>query len=129
MLDSSVWISLFSEDSQLEKALRILMLIPEKGMRIIVPIIVYLEVINWLNRQKFDNNKRDEIRNIFLHGKKIIITYPEKGLWYKAVENYGRKVKLKSLDLLILSFALDSQVAEFYSFDKKLYRAYQELTR
>lgn len=127
MLDSSVWISLFSGDSNQEKALQIINLLPDNGIKILAPIIVYMEVINWLNRQNYEKRRRDEITNIFLNSKKIVITYPVKGLWHKAIENYGRRVCLKSLDLLILSIALDSGVTEFYSFDRKLNAAYRKL--
>lgn len=123
LLDSSVWISNALIEIHTKKAEAIFNLIKKEKAKIIVPIIVYDEVINTIN--KFgDYSKTEAIKKIFA-GENIKIKFGNKKLWKDKLEKYSRHIKLKTMDLIILTFGLEYKVDKFYSFDKKLAKAYK----
>ena len=91
---------------------------------IIVPIVVFVELLNVLKRLKFDKRYLQSVRDDFCNNKDIMITYPDKNFWHEKIRLDTDKIQVKTLDLLILSFALESKVDQFYSFDGRLERAY-----
>ena len=128
LLDSSVWIPLFTNDFYSEEAFKIVVELSKYTTKVLLPAIVYAEVINCLKRFKVQRGKIDKIKKFFHENKNIQIVYPHKDFWLKKVEKYAEKVRLKTLDLLILIFALELKVDKFYSFDGRLNKAYDEQT-
>lgn len=124
LLDSSVWVSLFARDVNYQKAMDIMVDLLSLKIIIVVPIVVYIEVINTLKRLKFDKKYLKSVMEDFCKNKDIEIVYPNKQFWHKKVRIDTDRIQLKTLDLLILSFALESRVDRFYSFDRRLAKAY-----
>ena len=124
IIDSSVWVSLIAKDSNYLKARKILsrLLRKKDGRRILVPRIIYLEVINSLRRL---NKPQQDINDFRAHLKlkKIVLVKTNDKIYIKA-EALSEAVRLKTLDLLILTTVLELKINKFFSFDKKLRKAY-----
>ena len=124
IIDSSVWVSYIAKDSNHLKAKAILsrLLRKKDGRKILVPRIIYLEVINSLRRLKKSLQVIESFRS-HLKLKKIILVKTNEKIYIKA-DKLSEKVRLKTLDLLILTTVLELKIDKFFSFDKKLRKAY-----
>lgn len=125
--DSSVWISLFSQDVNSQKAMRIIENIPMPETKVFMPIIIYIEVLNCLKRNGMKTRELRKIIQFFQRSSKIKLLYPTKTFWRRHILKYTKKVNLKTLDLLIVAFAIELETDKFYTFDVKLNKAYQHL--
>ncbi len=128
LLDSSVWMSLLVRDTQSRDAQKIWKTLQHNNFLILVPVVVYSEVIN--NIMKFDspnNELLERTKSFFWRRRDVRIIIPDKHFWLQKIEKYAKLVNLKTLDLLILSFAFEFHVRELYSFDRKLLNAYKSL--
>ena len=125
IIDSSVWVSFFLKDTNFQRAYALLARIFRKkdGRKILVPSIIYLEVINTLRRSKRNNEEIEEFKNFFKTKKKFQLVKTDEKIYVKA-EEIGKRVQLKTLDLLILTTVFDLKINQFYTFDKKLRKAY-----
>lgn len=128
-IDSSTWVSFLARDRNIEPAEKIFhQLFRKKDQRkIIVPRLVYLEVINSMYKLNVTMERVETFKNFFKNRKKIQLVKTREKIYIKA-EVYAPKVWLKTLDLLILTEALENKVDKFISFDKKLRKAYYQLT-
>jgi len=50
----------------------------------------------------------------------VQIKFGTNEFWMKAVEDVAKQVRLKTMDLIILTYALFFRVNKFHSFDKQL---------
>lgn len=126
MLDSSVWISFFAEDCHTPEAKRILSRIESSEDIILIPSIIYAEIIN--NLTKLDKtNKLVSVAEIAFKNNKLKFMNPDRKFWFKKLRHYSRKVQLKTMDLAILAIAFEYKVNQLYSFDIKLQKAYEYL--
>lgn len=128
-IDSSTWVSFFAEDRKTKYAAKLFQRLFEKSGRnkILLPRLVYLEVMNNLIKLKVAEERIVVFKNIFLGKKRVRLVKTREKIYIKA-EEYARKVRLKTLDLLILTEALESKVDKFITFDRKLRKAYYQLT-
>ena len=124
LLDSSVWISFFGKDIHFKKADKIITNIEDSHYQILLPTIVYIEVLNVLKRIGVAKKTLRKIKTIFLTKRNIKIIHPPKRFWLNHVEKYMDRVKLKSSDLIILAHTLEFKTNKFFSFDKKLKQGY-----
>lgn len=92
-----------------------------------MPRLVYLEVINSMIKLNVTEDRIETFKDFFKNRKKIQLVKTREKIYIKA-EECARKVRLKTLDLLILTEALENKVDKFISFDKKLRKAYYKLT-
>ena len=128
LLDSSIWISYYLQDSHYPKSEEIIeSLLKAPSTKIFLPTIVYIEVINTLLRAKVAKEKIQKIKKLFLNSQNIKIIHAPKFFWINKVEKYANLVTLKSSDLIILANVFEYKAALFYSFDRKLLREYQLL--
>ena len=127
IIDSSVWLSNLAEDSKSHIARKLLKRLfgGKDGRKILVPRIIYLEVVNNLRRLKSSDLEIAEFKNIFKSKSKnkIQLVKTDEKIYIKA-EQLGLKVQLKTLDLLILTTVDELKINRFYTFDKKLRKAY-----
>lgn len=128
LIDSSVWVSFLAEDRNRDKATKIFKrLLSEKDQRkIIVPRLIYLEVINTLNRISAGEDLAAAFRDMFKKQRKLMLVKVNEKIYIRA-EEFAKKVKLKTLDLLILTSVFDQRINKFISFDNKLRKAYFQL--
>lgn len=126
MIDSSTWVSYLAIDCNSEEAKRLFsrLLRKKEGKKIAVPKIIYLEVINTLNRLGLGKEEIKIFKNMLKLTPKIHLVKTDEKIYLKA-EKLSKKVRLKTLDLLILAYALEEKVKQFYTFDKKLKKAYK----
>lgn len=125
LIDSSTWVSYFAIDCNNEEAKKLFtFLFSQKNSRIAVPEIIYLEVINSLIKLQLPKKEILAFKNLVKKRPKIQLVKTDKKIYRKAAK-LAKKVRLKTLDLLILTTALQLKVNKFYTFDKKLKKAYQ----
>ena len=122
LLDSSVWVSYFhNADVHHSRAHRIVDdLILEESV-FIIPEIVYSEVINTLIFLQKDGMLVERFKIFLLaHSQFVQIKFGSNEFWMKAIEDVAKQVRLKTMDLIILTYALFFRVNKFHSFDKQL---------
>ena len=129
-IDSSTWVSFFAEDRKTKYAAKLFKRLFErqKSNKILLPRLVYLEVINNLIKLKVSEESILFFKNIVQKKKQVRLVKTREKIYINA-EEYARKVRLKTLDLLILTEALASKVDKFITFDRKLRKAYYQLTQ
>ena len=125
LIDSSVWVSYLAEDTNSEKAYKLLtrLLSRKDGRKIMVPRIIYLEVINSLLKLERTIKEIENFKLLIRSKKKIQLVKIDERIYIKA-EQLAHKVRLKTLDLFILTTIHELKINHFYSFDKKLRKAH-----
>ncbi|MBU0667863.1 PIN domain-containing protein [Patescibacteria group bacterium] len=94
---------------------------------IIVPTLVYIEIINNLYRLKIKNNKINWVENFLRRGKVIHICHSTSSFWLNEIAPLMEKVDLRSHDLIILAHAIKYQT-QLISFDNKMGMAYKKIS-
>lgn len=127
-IDSSTWVSFFAEDRKTKYAAKLFARLfkKQRNNKILLPRLVYLEVMNNLIKLKVSEEGILTFKNIFRDKKQVRLVKTREKIYIKA-ELYARKVRLKTLDLLILTEALESNVDKFITFDRKLRKAYYHI--
>lgn len=128
MLDSSVWISLFVRDMHKEQADQIFKKLMKRNVIILVPMIIYAEVMNniiKLNQPSFEK----EVKMIFNNTDNIMLLDYDYKFWHEHVLECARHAKLRALDLLIITSALLFKVDELYTFDIKMETEYNKIIK
>lgn len=126
VLDSSVWISYFTQDIYVKRAQKIVDGFLMKNQLVFIPVIIYAEVINNLFKIDKTGFFADEAKSIFNGPNFKLINLDDK-FWYETIEKYSQLVRLKTLDLTILAFCFEFGIKKLYSFDEKLNVAYRFL--
>lgn len=125
MIDSSIWISYLAIDSNSKKARRFFrLLLKRQEIKVAVPEIIYLEVMNTLTREKLSQKEIQKFNNILKLKPTFSLVKMNKKIYRKAAK-LTKILRLKTLDLIILTTALDLKVNRLYTYDKKLQKAYQ----
>lgn len=127
LLDSSVWISLFAKDKNYAKAYEIIVRLLADDSLIIIPTLVYIEVINNLYRLKASKGKIAAIEHYFQNDKKIHLCHTTSSFWLNEIASLSELITLKSHDLIILAHSLKYD-AQLISFDKKMNQAYNMIS-
>lgn len=128
LLDSSVWVSFFGKDTNTEEAKKIVSKLDQNRTNIVIPTIIYLEVMNNLVKIDRTGTFLKEARAFFRRGN-IFIINPSKEFWCKRTESYFKKIRLKTMDLAILAFCFEKNINRLYTFDVKLAQAYKYLNQ
>lgn len=124
LIDSSTWVSRLAIDSNSKKAKKLFeYLLAQKDVTIAVPEIIYLEVTNTLIKLGRPGKEIRAFKNTVKKQPSIQLVKTDKKIYRKAGQ-LAKKVRLKTLDLLILTTALHLKVDQFHTFDKKLHKAY-----
>ena len=71
LIDSSVWVSLFAQDVNYKQSLVIIEELMDKNVIIVLPAVVYVEVINTLVRLKQSGEKINVVKQTLFNKKKI----------------------------------------------------------
>lgn len=127
LLDSSVWVSFFAKDENYKKAYHLINILLARDFIIMMPTLVYIEIINALHRLKIDRKKIDNAKNILQGNKKIHLCHSTSMFWINEITWLMEKTDLRSHDLIILAHALKYN-ASLISFDKKLNGAYKKIS-
>ncbi|MFA5828964.1 MAG: type II toxin-antitoxin system VapC family toxin [Candidatus Gracilibacteria bacterium] len=127
LLDSSVWISSFIKDVHEQKVKSIFDKLMMENAKIILPKIVYAEIMNNLIRVDHTCKLSRKAKENLLNNVKISVIDFKAEFWHKKIEYYAKSVRLKTMDLLILASAFEFNVNEFYTFDVKLMNAFNIL--
>jgi len=129
LLDSGVWAANFLEKDDFHTtADRIIVRLIAAEATILVPEIVQAEVLNVVLHRSLDKQKVAFVNNRFLALVPAIT--PRHGdvkFWNEFLPNQLSRLFLKTLDLLVASYALYWNVDAFYSFDEKLNRAVRRI--
>lgn len=128
ILDSSVWISYFGKDCHLALAEQLLAQIESEKLKIMIPTIVYGEIINNLSRID-PTHQLTNIAEMTLKKKNFRFINPNKKFWFNKIRQYAEIVQLKTMDLAILAIAFEFKADQLYSFDVRLQKAYYQLKR
>ena len=118
-LDSSVWISLLVRDIHKNRADSIFKQLLEQEIIILVPMIVYAEVMNniiKLRNRRFTN----EVLEFFHTTDYVALIEYDRKFWYEDIIKCADFLKLRALDLLIVTTAILYKVDELHSFDRKM---------
>lgn len=86
-----------------------------------------MEVLNTLLKLQL-KEKIKEIKALFLSTKSFKLIHMNK-TFHEKLEKYAGKTRLKTLDLIILTFSFESKIDEFYSFDQKLINGYNHVKK
>ena len=125
LIDSSVWVSYLAIDSNSKKAIKLFDFIyDQKSIKIKVPEIIFLEVINSLIKLHRPKKEIQNFKNTFKLKTRFQLVKTDKKIYRKAAR-VAKRIRLKTLDLLILTSALHLKVDHLYTFDKKLQKAYK----
>lgn len=128
LLDSSVWISFFTKDSNSLKAEKIISKVSiNKQRRILMPNIVFIEIINNLRKLGINDYGIQTIMRWINNQKIFTKLYGKKYFWNKKMPRFSKLVRLKTHDLIILGFALEYKNTSFYTFDVKQRNAFQHI--
>lgn len=98
----------------------------EGADEVLLPGIVYAEVLNVLIRLGCDSTEITEMKNFF-QAKNFVKYHPDYSFWFKKLEFYMQKVRLETHDLVILACTFEKQPCELYTGDRKLNEAYNFL--
>jgi predicted nucleic acid-binding protein len=126
LVDSSVWVSLFAQDVNYKLALGILEKLMDQNVIIVLPAVVYVEVVNSLVRLKQSEEKINFARKTLFNNKKIWLCQTTLNFWVNEITALTFKISLKSLDLIILGHALKFD-ADLITFDKRMDLAYKKI--
>jgi len=126
LVDSSIWVSYFSSrDVRHGEAVKIMGEIIQSKCIITLPMIIYIEVINALQKLQFTTEELVKVESELKSTVGIQYVVPQYHFWIKIVRGCVPFTSLKALDLIILSFALEYKVDRFYTFDKQLREIYE----
>lgn len=125
LIDSSTWVSFIIGDSNFTKALAMMRHVEALKATILLPTLVYGEVLNALQKWHHPNPKIAE--QIILKYKGIKIIHPDINFWTKTLANYIRFSKLKTSDFLIIVHALEFGANDLFTLDKNLRNEYLRL--
>lgn len=124
LLDSSVWISLFARDTNYAKAHAIIASILSKNVSIIVPPLVYIEVISGLTRLKIGRAEIAEFKNFLRIDRRIHFCHTTSSFWRNEIAHLAESIPLRSHDMIIVAHAIKYE-ASLISFDRKMNRVYK----
>ncbi len=121
LLDSSVRISYFHrEDVHHSKAVDIVEDCIENQVVVLLPDIIFAEVTNVLLRLDPSGVFLQEFRNYAIRFERLTaFVSGSHEFWMKTMEEMARKIRLKTLDLIIIAYAHHFRVEKFHSFDKQ----------
>lgn len=123
LLDTSVIISLYANDSNRAEAEKILKQIERNNLRIIIPNLVIGEVVGVLTKNSLSKDEIEAIlRNLLSMYIKVQDFNPRE--WLDEIYEVAKLVNLKSMDLLILTTCKVFKPHLFASLDKRLSKAY-----
>ncbi len=129
MLDSSVWLSYILKDSNFAKAKRLLKKIITYEQSLIVPDLVLAEIINTLNKKQYSVDFIFKVINQIKAIKNIKMIKFDLSQISSEILEKTRLSNLKSLDFLIICYALVYQVRLFYTYDIKQHHAYEKISK
>ena len=124
LLDSSVWMSFLVKDVHTPKAEKIFNQLKIEGTNTLLPTIVYAEVINNISRVDNSYAAIEEAKKIMLDDNKTRQIHGKKSFWHRSIHKYPKLIRLNTMDMLILAFAIEYKVDMLYSFDAKLQAAF-----
>lgn len=124
--DSSVWVSLFARDGNYQTARKIINEIIDCEYMIILPTLVYIEVINSLYRLKVGVKEIEGVKKYFVKNKRVHFCHTTSMFWINEIPRLVDSINLRTLDLIILAHALKYD-ALLISFDKKMDMAYKKI--
>lgn len=124
IIDSTIWISYFlyrGKNNPINEKVSALL---EQDITILLPEIIYCEVKNNLRKLGFQDQDFMKMKYFFKRKKKIKIYLGTKCFWFRNVDFYSKKVKLKTQDLIVLTHAFEDGAHDLLTSDKKLLDAY-----
>jgi predicted nucleic acid-binding protein len=129
LFDSSVWISYFHiSDVHHEKAKRIVDDAIVRHDTILVPGIVYCEVLNNIWKLTEDEEKLARCLTVLKKSAPFIqLIVGDKNFWFSVIDDIIPLVKLKSSDLIIVALALYYNVSKIETFDKPMKKQVEKL--
>lgn len=126
ILDSSVWISYFTEEEIFHyQSVKLVHQLFKKQRLIFMPEIIYFEILNVLLRSGYSTSQIENIKKLLLDKCHLIKSNFEE--ISKMIEKIGKKANLKTQDLIILIHCVTLPIIEFYCHDQKLLNTYSKL--
>ncbi|MEK7248985.1 MAG: PIN domain-containing protein [Bacteroidota bacterium] len=131
LLDSSVWVSYFNDfDTYHARAVAIVEEFIGTQTIIVVPDVVLAEVTNVLIRLDPTDVLIERFHQHRAHFDWLVESvFGNREFWTKTIEEVAHKVQLKTLDLIIVSYAYHFQVDLFRSFDTQQEKAAQKILK
>lgn len=129
LFDSSIWVSYFHLHDVNHQTANLLISNALAGRaEIVVPEIVYIEVMNAVWRLSGDKRSVERCKRVFQHGKPFIrLVRGDESFWFSAIEEIMEKVSLRASDLIIVAYAISYRVDRFETFDRMLQREKSKL--
>lgn len=128
IIDSSTWVSYFIGLRKNALICQQISKIIYQADKILIPEIIYAEVLNVMRRFNLDKSKIEAIKDQFNSANFIKYNHRD-DFWFKKLEFYMDRVKLDTQDLIILASALEEWPCDLKTGDKKLKEAYNLLTQ
>lgn len=127
IFDSSVWVSslMINQQSHFE-ALRTIQRHINKGYRIIIPWVVMMEVVNVANRMGVPKEQIDHFVLESIKNDRFVIPEIDAYMLFHAMAVLSAQMKLRTMDLIIITHAKLLQPTDFVSFDKTQLNCYIE---
>ncbi len=128
ILDSSVWVaSLILEEPNHYEAIRTIGRHINKGYRIIIPWVVMMEVVNVANRLSVPKEKINHFVWESIKNDRFVIPEIDAYTLFHAMEILIERIKLRTMDLIIITHARLLQPTDFVSFDKTQLKCYIQI--
>lgn len=128
MFDSSVYLSLYLKDRNHTEAIKAMK--KYRNFMVQIPYVVIIEIVNILNKNQMSESRiRSIIHDLTKNPRNKIIYTERSDNWIENIMGLSRLVRLRSNDLLILSFAAFHKPSCFISFDLKLQKAYEYINK
>ncbi len=131
LLDSSVWVSYFHQaDAHHEKAVRIVEDLGVREATLILHDIVIAETTNVLFRIDPSDILLVKFRKYLIEFDWLVQTvFGTREFWTRTVDYVAHQARLKTLDLIVVSYAYHFQVDDFKSFDTQQEKAAQRVLK
>jgi predicted nucleic acid-binding protein len=129
LLDSSVWISYFNQsDVHHNEAENIITAALQRNANIVVPDLVYIEVLNNVWRLTKRHSTLKQCRTVFQESAPYIeLVMGNRPFWFEYVEQELTTISLRTADLIIAAYGKYFEVDRFETFDKNLKKQVDKL--
>lgn len=127
VVDSSVFLSIYLDDSNSKDALQMISRFLQENVVLVVPLVVYFEVINTLKRKSdYIEVLNNFILDISLNESIILAEFTKDDI-LKKIYKFAERINLKTNDLIIYLTAKKYDCKHLLTLDYKLNKRWYEI--
>lgn len=114
-------------DENYQTAKNLLKNIRNSGDTVLMPTLIYGEIINTVYRLGYRNPELAQQQ--IINFQKLEFIHADENFWTKKLAKVSAQTKLKTSDAAIVLYAIEFKVDDLITLDKKLLKAYQSINK